>query len=184
MKPKLFIVTGNDEKFKQLSFALKEFFDCEQKVIKMPEIQGNAREILEHKVRFAYENFRQPVLVDDTSLHFEKLLGLPGPYINDFLRVLSAQEMGPKLLGSRLQAISHVALCLGEDKIIIAEGTAEGVVAPLSIIESNRFNWDIFVQIDGTDRPMIEFSTEEKMKFSHRGMAMKNLIEILKKESK
>ena len=40
MKPKLLIVTGSKFKFGDLAEKLGEFFDCEQKTLNEPEIQG------------------------------------------------------------------------------------------------------------------------------------------------
>lgn len=88
MKEKLIIVTGNELKFRQLAYSLSEFFDCTQGIFKTYEIQGTPEEILEDKMKRAYEYFNAPILVDDTSVHFEVLNGFPGSYIRDFLRCL------------------------------------------------------------------------------------------------
>ena len=77
MKPKLTIVTGNSLKFRELSNELSKFFDCEQGTIDGFEIQGKPEEILRHKLAQAFEKFKQPVLVDDTSVHFDFLGGFP-----------------------------------------------------------------------------------------------------------
>ena len=46
--------------------------------IDLDEIQSlDLREIVEHKVRQAYEKIKKPVLVEDTSLRFEALGKLP-----------------------------------------------------------------------------------------------------------
>ncbi|HEV7702043.1 MAG TPA: non-canonical purine NTP pyrophosphatase [Candidatus Paceibacterota bacterium] len=184
MKPKLFIVTGNAMKFEQLALGLKDFFDCEQKVFDEPEIQGSAEEILVYKLKKAFEKFKNPVLVDDVSLHFEKLHDLPGPYIKDFLTILPSYEMGNKLVGSRVKLACFLGLYDGIKEPIIAKGLVTGVVVKPKEIKDKPFNFDIFVQLDGTDKPMIEFSPEEKNKISHRGLAMKNLLMILEKENK
>src|SRR6185295_11446858 len=108
MKPKLFIVTGTDFKFKDLSYKLKDFFDCEQKIWDEPEIQGTPAEIIKHKLNTAYAKFKQPVLVDDVSVYFDALNGFPGPYMKDFFKVMSPYEMGVKFAGSRIKAICRL----------------------------------------------------------------------------
>ncbi len=183
MKPKLFIVTGNQMKFKELSHTLEDFFDCEQKIFNEPEIQGTPEEIINHKAKRAYEIFKGKVLVDDVSLHFEELNGFPGPYIKDFLRCFTPYEIGVKFINTRVKAICWLAICSGEE-VLITEGKVEGIVVKPKDKDHVDRHFDWFFQADGTDKPMIDFSTEEKNKFSHRGNAIKSLLEILKKENK
>lgn len=184
MKPKLFIVTGNTMKFKELSSKLNDFFDCEQKNWDEPEIQGTPTEIINHKLKSAYAKFKHPVLVDDTSLHFSELNGFPGPYIKDFWKCFTPYEAGMKFIDSKVKVTAWLGLCRGSEDTLIAEGTIHGkVVKPQR--EDHQGRWfDLFVQVDGTDKPMIEFTHEEKNQFTHRGLAMDNLIEILNKETK
>ena len=182
MKPKLLIVTGSTMKYRELASGLSDFFDCEQKDWTEPEIQGSNKEILDHKLRRAYEIFQSPVLVDDVSTYIEELNGFPGPYMKDFFKVMTTYEMGNKFAGSKIKAICQLGLCRGPEDILIAEGEFNGkIVKPKNNDHQDRW-YDLFVQLDGTDKPMIEYSIEEKNKFSHRGKAMDNLIEILKKE--
>lgn len=184
MKPKLFIVTGNPMKFDELSSKLGEFYDCEAKVFSEPEIQGSPNDIIKHKLNRAYEIFEQPVLVDDVSMHIDFLNGFPGPYIKSFLEAFTPMEIGEKFSGSGVKIVGRLGLCRGKGDIIIAEGTVNGkIIKPITNDHKGR-DFDLYVQIDGTDKPVIEFSTEEKNKFSHRGLAMNNLLETLKKENK
>lgn len=184
MKPKLLIVTGSEMKYKELSLKLSEFFNCERRDWSEPEIQGKPEEILRHKMVRAYELFKQPVLVDDVSVYLEELGGFPGPYMRDFFDCLTPYEMGVKFAGSRIKAECRLGLCRGEGDIVIAMGIFEGkIVKPKDKDHENKY-FDIFVQLDGTEKTMSEYSIEEKNKFSHRGKAMKNLLEILKKENK
>lgn len=182
MKPKLLIVTGNILKFRELSDKLSDFFDCEQKNIEGYEIQGTPEEILKYKLQQAFEKFQQPVLVDDTSAHFDKLFGLPGPYMKDFCNVYSPFEIGTNLAGSRVKVFCRLGLYDGKGDPIIAEGLIEGEIIKPKTKDHKGREFDLYVQLDGMDKPMIEYSIEEKNEFSHRGKAMKNLLEILKKE--
>ena len=184
MKPKLTIVTGNTLKFQELSVALGEFFDCEQKVLKgYSEIQGKPEEILRHKLEAAYREFQEPVLVDDTSLHFETLNGFPGPYIKDFLECFSPYQMGMKFVGTRVSLACRLGLYTGVDKPTIGIGIIAGDVVEPKPIDPGLREFDLFIKADGTDKVMLEFTIEEKNTFSHRGLAIKNLLEQLKKQN-
>ncbi len=181
MKPKLLIVTGSPFKFQDLSSRLNEFFECEQRDFKEPEIQGDPEEIIKHKLKTVYDIFKRPVLVDDVSVNIEALNGFPGPYMKDFWKCFTPEEMGKKFEGSRISATCRLGLCRGEDDVVITEGTFYGkIIAPKNNDHKGRF-FELFVQLDDTDRPMIELSPEERNKFSHRGGALDSLVEMLKK---
>lgn len=184
MKPKLFIVTGSAFKFQDLSAKLGEFFECEKKPWTEHEIQGDPKEIIRYKLNRAYEIYKHPVLVDDVSVNMEALNGFPGPYQKDFWKCFNPQEMGVKFAGSRISATCRLGLCRGEGDVVIAEGTFHGkIIAPKDNDHKDR-DFELFVQLDGMDKVMLEYKPEEYYEFSHRGLAMKNLLEILKKENK
>lgn len=76
-------ITGNPKKAEYLSKYLS--FPVSHQKIELDEIQStDLREIVEHKVRQAYEKIWTPVLVEDVSLVFEDLGKLPGPFIKFF----------------------------------------------------------------------------------------------------
>ncbi len=183
MKQKLLIVTSNPMKFRELGSRLGEFFDCEMVSFDEPEIQGTAEEISLHKMKRAYEVFKQPVLVDDTSVHLGDLNGFPGPYMKDMFKYMSPYEIGIKFAGSTMKAVCRLGLMRGEDDFIVAEGVINGTVIPPKNNDFKDRHFDLFLQLDGTNKPLIEFSDEEKNKISHRGKAMDNLIELVKKLS-
>lgn len=184
MKPKLLIVTGSKFKFGDLAFKLKDFFDCEQRIFNAPEIQGDPDEIIRYKLKTVYDIYKQPVLVDDVSVSMEALGGFPGPYMKDFAKCFTPEEMGKKFAGTRISSTCRLGLCRGENDIIISEGTFYGdIIAPAHNNHQNR-EFELFVKLDGTDKVMLEMTDEERNKHSHRGKAIRNLIEILSKENK
>jgi|JI10StandDraft_1071094.scaffolds.fasta_scaffold24399_3 non-canonical purine NTP pyrophosphatase (RdgB/HAM1 family) len=180
MKSKLAIVTGNPLKFRELSAKLSEYFDCEQKILENYfEIQGTPEEILRHKLSTAYEIFQEPVLVDDTSLHFAELGGFPGPYIKDFIRAIPIYDMGMKFAGGRIKVACRLGVYDGVREPVIGVGEIEGDIVTPKQVDAGDREFDVFIQIDGTDKPMIEMSTEEKNLYSHRGRALDALLEQL-----
>ncbi|HEY4494412.1 MAG TPA: non-canonical purine NTP pyrophosphatase [Candidatus Paceibacterota bacterium] len=184
MKPKLLIVTGSPFKFEDLSLRLSEYFECEQREWNEPEIQGTPEEIIIHKLQTAYKKFKEPVLVDDVSVSIADLNGFPGPYMKDFWKCFTPYEMGHKFAGSRISATCYLGLCRREGDYTIADGTFEGtIIAPKDKDHKGR-QFELFVVLDGTDKPMLEYSVEEKNIIGHRGKAMKKLLEILKNEKK
>ncbi len=80
MKPITFI-TGNQSKADYLAKYLG--FPVAHEKLDLDEIQSlDLREIVRHKVRQAYLRIGTPVLVEDVSLEFAGLNGLPGPFLS------------------------------------------------------------------------------------------------------
>jgi inosine triphosphate pyrophosphatase len=77
-------ITGNQNKADYLAKTLG--IELEHQKIDLDEIQSvNPLAIVEHKVRQAYNIIQKPVLVEDVSLVFNALDGLPGPFIKFFV---------------------------------------------------------------------------------------------------
>jgi inosine triphosphate pyrophosphatase len=83
MKKALF-VTGNQHKADHLARLLG--LPVEHIKLDIDEIQSaDIKEVAAHKVKQAYELVKQPVFVEDVSLGFDALGGLPGPFVKFFL---------------------------------------------------------------------------------------------------
>jgi len=77
-------ITGNQDKAKYLAQTLG--IKLAHQKIDLDEIQSpDPRVVIEHKVRQAYELIKKPVLVEDTSLSFNALHGLPGTFVKFFV---------------------------------------------------------------------------------------------------
>merc|ERR1712018_393427 len=94
-KPTITFVTGNAKKFEQyLAIFGPDFpYDIVRKDIDMPELQGTSQEICTNKCLQAYKLVSNagPVIVQDESLCFNAMHGLPGPYIKWFSKELKVQ---------------------------------------------------------------------------------------------
>ncbi len=89
MKP--VFITGNLNKVAYLSKMLN--IELEHHKIDLDEIQSvDPKKVIEHKVYQAYEMMKKPVLVEDTSLSFTALDGLPGPFIKFFVEAHQGLE--------------------------------------------------------------------------------------------
>ncbi len=81
---KVTFITGNQGKADYLSKYLG--YPVDHIKLDLDEIQSiNLNEIVEHKVLQAYKKINKPVIVEDVSLEFEALGGLPWPFIKFFL---------------------------------------------------------------------------------------------------
>lgn len=83
-------ITGNKFKADYLSRLLG--IPLTHQMINLDELQSvDLHEIVEHKVRQAYDVVGRPVLVEDVSLEFCALGALPGPYIKWFIEYAGAE---------------------------------------------------------------------------------------------
>ncbi len=121
-----------------------------------------------------------PALADDTGLFVDALGGAPG--------VLTARYGGwQRLLIDMDQRVDRAArfrtvLVLAfpdEREDLIVEGVAEGMIADRPTGEGG-FGYDpVFVPFAGDGRSFAEMSKAEKNLISHRGIALRRLLDVL-----
>jgi inosine triphosphate pyrophosphatase len=95
----IYFITGNANKLKEFTQIIGDVKGCqfESKSIDLPEFQGQSpEEIAVEKCKTALEIAKCPVLIEDTSLCFNALGGLPGPYIKWFLDKLKPEGISLK----------------------------------------------------------------------------------------
>ena len=73
-----------------------------------------------------------------------------------------------------------IALVWPNGKVITAQGKCEGIIRDFEEGE-NGFGYDPLFYLPEKKCTMAQLTLEEKNKISHRGKAIKNLIEKLKK---
>jgi len=181
--PTLTYVTGNQKKFDE---AKAYFPEVERLQLDLPEIQSlDSYEIIEAKLavatRIAPDSQHRALIVEDVSLTFDAMGGLPGPLIKFFV-----QEIGSKGLYHMAQSFNatraHVTLTMG---LALPEGKQEFFQSKISgtIVEpkgSTAFGFDPIFAPDGLDgKTFGELSTEQKNAISHRGLALKQMREYL-----
>lgn len=178
-------VTSNVTKFEEAQHILvdehhKGHFTFIHSPIHLTEIQGTTEEIAFHKVKEAYSILKKPVIIDDISVSFPCLNGLPGPYIRTFLEVL--QEEGIWDLISRYNDHRCSCLCtiaFFQDDMHTArlfEGKTSGTcVPPRGTLRHGTHSWNSIVQPDGHDRTFAEMTLKEVSTISPRNKALEKL---------
>lgn len=146
-------------------------------------LQGNALQ----KARYVREHYHVDCFADDTGLEVEALDGRPGVYSARYAgEHCSYQDNVDKLLRemkgktNRKACFKTVIALILDGKEYLFEGRVDG-----QIIESQRgvsgFGYDPVFLPDGSDLTFAEMTEEEKNSISHRGRAMRQLMEFLKK---
>lgn len=178
----IYFITGNQNKFNEVKLILP---DVEQLDIDLPEIQEiNAKEIVKNKLLESLNHIEGEFIVEDTSLYFDCLKGLPGPLIKWFLKTIGNNglaEITEKLGNNKAEAKTIIGYAKNYEEIYFFEGEIKGeIVKPRG--ESN-FGWDPIFLPDGYKKTFAEMSQEEKNEISMRRNALNKLKEFLENKN-
>lgn len=173
-------VTGNQNKLKEMQAIVGDTVFVESVKIDLPELQGaTPDDISKAKVRLAFEKVGEPVLIEDTSLCFEAMGGLPGPYVKWFFDTLGNEGL-VKMLHDFPDKSAN-ALCIFaywdgvmESPILFKGITSGEIIMPIG---NSGFGWDpIFKDVD-SGLTFGQMDAEQKNTISHRKKALDKLKE-------
>ena len=175
-------ITGNASKAEYLS----RYFDMpvEHIDLDLPEIQSlDLEAVVRDKAARAFEIVKKPVLVEDVSLAFNSLNGLPGPLIKWFLHSLGNEGLC-KLADRHADRSAECKVMFGladYSGIHIFEGKVEGMIASKPKGAAG-FGWDpIFIPL-GHDKTRGEMNDQEKHESGMRRIALEKLKTYLAKQ--
>ena len=200
---KILIATTNKGKLKEFKALLSEINvetlsldDMEEKI----EVEEDKKTFLENAIKKAkeYVNFyKLPVIAEDAGLEVEALNSYPGVYSARFYDIdfggkkealPNKDEANIKKLLRLLQGeknrkarfVSTVVFYFPDDFGFWTEGYCYGTIAEEPKGDKG-FGYDPIFIPESYNKTMAEISPEEKNKISHRGKAVRKLIEKLKK---
>ena len=184
-KPRVTFVTGNAKKLEEVRLYLAKGgalpFELVNQKVDLPELQGEPEEISAEKCKLAAEQVGGAVIVEDTSLCFNALNGLPGPYIKWFL-----EKTGHTGLNNLLAAYEDksayaqclFALCPGPGaEVMLFDGRTPGRIVPAR--GPTDFGWDPVFEPDGFSETYAEMDKSVKNSISHRGRSLALLREYI-----
>ncbi|TDP57571.1 non-canonical purine NTP diphosphatase [Flavobacterium dankookense] len=189
---KLVFASNNKNKIKEIALLLPneieilslEDIGCFEEIPETAEtIEGNA--II--KANYITEKFGYNCFADDTGLEVDALNGEPGVYSARYAgEQKNANDNMDKLLFDLRYKVNRKAnfktvICLNLNG---AQHLFTGVINGKIIEEkigTNGFGYDPIFAADGYEKTFAELSLEEKAVISHRGLAVKQLIEFLNK---
>ena len=145
-------------------------------------LEGNAK----LKADYITKNFGYNCFADDTGLEVESLGGKPGVYSARYAGEPTNAENNMQKLLSELNEVDNrkaqfrTAICLNiDDQQFLFEGICEGEILTEKHGEKG-FGYDPIFQPHGANVSFAEMSSTAKNKISHRGLAIKRLVEFLK----
>lgn len=144
--------------------------------LKIEEIQSlDPVKVATTKARDYFERLKKPIVVEDVSLSFNALRGLPGTYINDFLQLLGNEGLLGLLEGNNDRTAAALTIVVYKDKLRgehIFKGEMIGKISQ-EIKGKNGFGWDQIFIPEGSTKSLAEMSLEEKNNYSMRAKAFK-----------
>jgi XTP/dITP diphosphohydrolase len=187
---KICFATNNAKKIEEVKAALGSDFEivslqnigCHEE---LPETGDTLHHNAFQKARYVKDNFGVDCFADDTGLEVEALNGTPGVYSGRYAGEPRSDERNIALLLKNLTGKENrtarfrtvIALIL-EGKEYAFEGIASGEIIEEQI-GSGGFGYDPIFRPEGYSRTFAELTMEEKNQISHRGKAVKALIEFL-----
>lgn len=189
-KPLLTFVTGNAKKLEEVKLFLAAstggddaalpYLLTNQK-IDLPELQGEPDEISREKCKLAAAEVGGPVITEDTSLCFNALNGLPGPYIKWFLEKTGHAGLNNLLAAyedKTAYAQTIFAFCAGPGaEVLTFDGRVPGKIIPAR--GPTNFGWDPVFLPDGYDQTYAEMEKQVKAAMSHRTRSLTKLQDWL-----
>jgi inosine triphosphate pyrophosphatase len=180
---KITFVTGNMKKLEELKAILGDSFQLDNAKIDLPELQGEPDEVAIEKAKLAAKEINGAVLIEDTSLCFNALGGLPGVYIKWFFEKIGNEGLYKMLEGfedKTAYAQCIFTYCAGPDSepITFVGRTNGKIVKPRG---PEGFGWDPVFEPEGYDQTFAELDKEVKNKISHRYkslMKVKSYFEV------
>jgi len=187
-------VTGNSMKAREVDMILRDHGatkgpNPETSLVKLrmlnvdlPEIQEiDTEAIAKNKAIQGAQLAGGPCVVEDTSLEFTALGGMPGPFIKWFQQKLQSDGLYNLLLAYEDKtaiAVCTLAFCPypHADPILFTGKTYGKIVAP---VEGRGFGWDSIFVPDGQEEPFSCMTTESKNSMSHRGEAVRKWADWL-----
>jgi non-canonical purine NTP pyrophosphatase (RdgB/HAM1 family) len=176
---KITFITGNPGKAEQLSKYLDH--PAEHQKLDLDEIQSlELKDVLEHKVKQAYELLKTPVLVDDVALYITTLGDFPGPLIKWFEKATGYEKIC-SLLASETDKSAKAEVGVGYydgTNLRLFFGDIKGSIA-LKPKGNGGFGWDVVFVPEGFDQTRAEMDEVDYDFTSPRRIALEKLKEYL-----
>ena len=194
---KLVIATHNEDKLKEIQAYLESFSFNVLSLNKYPEIGEiieDGKTLLDNaliKAREVFDKTGLPTISDDTGLEVDGLDGKPGvysaryageecTYLDNVEKLLIDMKKIP--IPNRTAQFKTVMVFKDKNQELIVEGVVKGLISR-ELKGDNGFGYDPIFFVPELGKTFGEMSAIEKNKISHRGNALRNLVDSLKKHA-
>ena len=189
---RIVLATGNKGKIREFERAFCHMnITCVpvKDIVDVPEPEETGTTFMENailKAKYYSEKTGLPCLADDSGLAVDALDGAPGVYSARYAGTHGDDEANNEKLIRELQGKSDrtahyvcaLALVYPDGREVTAEGYCDGLVQD-EPKGDNGFGYDPYFYVPEFKKTMAELSIEEKETISHRGRALRELINKL-----
>lgn len=156
----LTFITGNQNKADYLAAFLG--IPLAHTKIDLDEIQSlSLSEIVTHKAKQAFDIIQKPVLVEDASLEFAALGGLPGPFIKFFVEQISLEKVCDMIGDDSRAATARSTFGYYDGTTLkLIQGSLDGSIA-LRPAGDGGYGWDTLFIPKGSSQTQAQLSPEE-----------------------
>ncbi len=174
-------ITGNQNKADYLARYLG--YSVDHIKLDLDEIQSlDLKEIVEHKVRQAHEKINKPVIVEDVSLEFKALGGLPGPFIKFFIENTPLKTICSMIDDKNREATARCVFGFFDGKNLeLFEGELSGEIAK-EPSGDRGYGWDKIFIPQGYSKTRASLSEEDDKKTYLKIKPFQKLKEFLEKQ--
>jgi len=180
MKKQIYFITGNKSKYEEAQLILNNAsIVLVQKDLQLTEIQSiDQEQIVLDKAEQAFNQLKQPVLVDDTAIFFEQYLGFPGVYTKHVFNTLGIKGIQRLLRNSDRSAYFRTLVCYKDAQSCkLFSGVWKGVITRnISKLFNPDWQYNSIFIPEGYTKPLSEISIEERSTQSHRRKAFNELM--------
>ena len=144
------------------------------------------------KARFYSQWIGLPALADDSGIEVDALGGEPGVYSARYVDPDIPQSRRNEVIVERLAGVKdeargarfvcHLVLAVGDRVVHESTGICEGLIAPAPRGDQG-FGYDPIFEVPELGRTFAELSREHKSALSHRGRAVRAMVEFLREWS-
>lgn len=192
MIKELVFATNNAHKLEEIAAAVGNQFkilslndiNCQDEIA---ETGTTFKENASLKTHYIFDKFALNCFSDDSGLEIEALNGEPGVFSARYAGKNGDHEANMQRVLEQMEGVSNrksqfktVISLIWKAEEFWFEGTVPGTIRT-EISGNQGFGYDPIFQPDGYNVTFAEMSTSEKNKISHRGKAVTQLIDFLKR---
>lgn len=173
------LVTGNPGKLAEWQRLFPAEFKLEAADVDLDEIQSlDLDAIAIDKAKRAFEQLGKPVMVEDVAAGLDSMGGLPGPFIKYFEKAMGKDALYKLTRAENESGTATCTIAYFDGKtVLVASGTVTGtIVSPRGDF---GFGFDHCFAPSGQTKAYGEMTPEEKDAISHRGIAIRELVDKL-----
>lgn len=189
---KFILATHNKNKVQEIKDFMPEFefitaYDLNIDLSSFNEEGTTFEENAELKAKYIYKITGMPTIADDSGLCVDILNGRPGIYSSRYsgkgsyenIQKLLSELDGVPAENRTARFVCAISCIISSEIKFVVKGECKGIISN-NIIGEHGFGYDpVFIFKNG--RTFAQMTKSEKIKYSHRGNALKLLKEELKK---